>query len=111
MHPIVKAALKFMGLEQGIEITTIADIPSRGTGLGSSSALTVGLLNALHTFAGRNPDAAQLADEACQIEMDILAQPIGRQDQYAAAFGGSNQIAFMPDDSVIVTPIEIDSGD
>ena len=110
-HELVREAMRITGVTQSVEITTIADIPSRGTGLGSSSALTVGLLNALHTFAGRNPDAAQLADEACQIEMDILAQPIGRQDQYAAAFGGSNQIAFMPDDSVIVTPIEIDSGD
>ena len=99
------------GVTHSVEITTIADIPSRGTGLGSSSALTVGLLNALHTFAGRNPDAAQLADEACRIEIDLLGQPIGRQDQYAAAFGGSNQIAFMPDDTVVVTPIEIDAKD
>ncbi len=108
-HELVREAMRMTGVTQSVEITTIADIPSRGTGLGSSSALTVGLLNALHTFAGRNPDAAQLADEACRIEIDILEQPIGRQDQYAAAFGGSNQIAFMPDDSVIVTPIQINA--
>mgnify|MGYP001296710137 CR=1 FL=1 len=108
-HELVREAMRITGVTDSVEITTIADIPSRGTGLGSSSALTVGLLNALHTYAGRKPDAAQLADEACQIEIEILGQPIGRQDQYAAAFGGSNQIAFMPDDSVIVTPIEIDA--
>jgi len=106
-HELVREAMRMTGVTSGIEITTIADIPSRGTGLGSSSTLTVGLLNALHTFAGRNPDATQLADEACQIEMEILGQPIGRQDQYAAAFGGANQISFMQDDSVIVTPLNM----
>ena len=108
-HELVREAMRLTGVTHSVEITTIADIPSRGTGLGSSSALTVGLLNALHTYAGRTPDAAQLAEEACRIEIDILGQPIGRQDQYAAAFGGSNQISFMPDNSVIVTPIEVDS--
>ncbi len=106
-HELVREAMRMTGVTHSVEITTIADIPSRGTGLGSSSALTVGLLNALHTYAGRTPDAAQLAEEACRIEIDILGQPIGRQDQYAAAFGGSNQIAFLPDDTVIVTPIGI----
>jgi D-glycero-alpha-D-manno-heptose-7-phosphate kinase len=108
-HELVREAMRLTGVTHSVEITTIADIPSRGTGLGSSSALTVGVLNALHTYAGRTPDAAQLAEEACRIEIDILGQPIGRQDQYAAAFGGSNQISFLADDSVIVTPIEIDS--
>ena len=108
-HELVREAMRMTGVTHSVEITTIADIPSRGTGLGSSSALTVGLLNALHTYAGHTPDAEQLADEACRIEIDILGQPIGRQDQYAAAFGGANQIAFMPDDSVVVTPIELDA--
>jgi len=108
-HELVREAMRLTGVTHGIEITTIADIPSRGTGLGSSSALTVGLLNALHTYAGRTPDAAQLAEEACRIEIDILGQPIGRQDQYAAAFGGSNQISFLADDTVIVTPIDLDA--
>ena len=106
-HELVREAMRLTGVTSGVEITTIADIPSRGTGLGSSSALTVGLLNALHTYAGHTPNAAQLAEEACQIEIDILAQPIGRQDQYAAAFGGANQIAFIPDDNVTVTPINL----
>ena len=108
-HELVREAMRLTGVTHSVEITTIADIPSRGTGLGSSSALTVGLLNALHTYAGRKPDAAQLAEEACRIEIDILGQPIGRQDQYAAAFGGANQIAFHPDDSVIVAPINLDA--
>ena len=108
-HELVREAMRMTGVTHSVEITTIADIPSRGTGLGSSSALTVGLLNALHTYAGHTPDAEQLAEEACRIEIDILGQPIGRQDQYAAAFGGANQIAFMPDDSVVVTPIELDA--
>ena len=108
-HELVREAMRLTGVTRGIEITTIADIPSRGTGLGSSSTLTVGLLNALHNFAGRSPDAAQLADEACRIEIDILGQPIGRQDQYAAAFGGANQIAFMPDDSVVINPLNLDA--
>ena len=108
-HELVREAMRLTGVTDGVEITTIADIPSRGTGLGSSSALTVGLLNALHTYAGHTPDAAQLAEEACRIEIEILGQPIGRQDQYAAAFGGSNQIAFLSDDTVIVTPIELDA--
>ncbi len=108
-HELVREAMRITGVTHSVEITTIADIPSRGTGLGSSSALTVGLLNALHTYAGKTPNPAQLAEEACKIEIDILGQLIGRQDQYAAAFGGSNQIAFLPDDTVIVTPIEIDS--
>ena len=109
-HELVREAMRLTGVTDGVEITTIADIPSRGTGLGSSSALTVGLLNALHTYAGHTPDEAQLAEEACRIEIEILGQPIGRQDQYAAAFGGSNQIAFLSGDTVIVTPIELDAG-
>ena len=107
-HELVREAMRMTGVTHSVEITTIADIPSRGTGLGSSSALTVGLLNALHTYAGRTPDAEQLAEEACRIEIEILGQPIGRQDQYAAAFGGSNQISFLADDSVQVTPINLD---
>lgn len=108
-HELVREAMRLTGVTSGVEITTIADIPSRGTGLGSSSTLTVGLLNALHHFAGRSPDAAQLAEEACRIEIDILGQPIGRQDQYAAAFGGANQIAFLSDDTVVVTPLAFDA--
>ncbi|MEC7707054.1 MAG: GHMP kinase [Candidatus Thermoplasmatota archaeon] len=93
-HELAREAMRMTGVTSGVEITTIADIPSRGTGLGSSSAVTVGLLNALHAYAGRETSAEQLASEACEIEIDILGQPIGRQDQYAAAFGGINSIRF-----------------
>ena len=86
-HELVREAMRITGITSGVEITTIADIPSRGTGLGSSSSVTVGLLNALHTYAGRSTSPKQLAEEACMIEIDILKQPIGRQDQYAAAYG------------------------
>ncbi len=93
-HDLVREALKLTGIHSGVEITTIADIPGRGTGLGSSSSVTIGLLNAMHTFAGRNPTKKQLAEEACRIEIETLGAPIGRQDQYAAAFGGINSISF-----------------
>ena len=93
-HGLVREALRLTGIESGVEITTIADIPGQGTGLGSSSSVTVGLLNAMHAFQGREVSKEQLADEACQIEIDTLGAPIGRQDQYAASFGGVNSIRF-----------------
>ena len=93
-HELAREAMRMTGVTSGVEITTIADIPSRGTGLGSSSAVTVGLLNALYAYAGREASAEQLARDACEIEIDILEQPIGRQDQYAAAYGGINSIRF-----------------
>ena len=108
-HDLVREALKATGISNGIEITTIADIPSRGTGLGSSSAVTVGVLNALHRHIGRDVSSQHLAEEACEIEIDKLGEPIGRQDQYAAAFGGMNRISFNPD-GVEVSPIAL-SGD
>ena len=106
-HELVREAMRMTGVTSGVEITTIADIPSRGTGLGSSSTVTVGLLNALHNFAGREVSAKQLAEEACKIEIDILGQPIGRQDQYAAAFGGINSISFGAD-GVVVEPLNLE---
>ena len=105
-HELVREAMRITGVTSGVEITTIADIPSRGTGLGSPSTVTVGLLNALHNFAGREVSAKQLAEEACKIEIDILGQPIGRQDQYAAAFGGVNSISFGTD-GVVVKPLDL----
>jgi D-glycero-alpha-D-manno-heptose-7-phosphate kinase len=104
-HPLVREAMRLLGMDGGMEITSIADIPSRGTGLGSSSSFTVGLLHALHAYAGRYAAAEQLAREACLIEIERCAEPIGRQDQYAAAYGGLNFIQFHPDDSVSVDPI------
>jgi len=103
-HDLVREAMCLVGLGGGVEITTIADVPA-GTGLGSSSSLAVGLLNALYAFTGRFRSAEQLAQEACQIEIDILGKPIGKQDQYAAAYGGLNYIQFNPDETVFVDPI------
>jgi D-glycero-alpha-D-manno-heptose-7-phosphate kinase len=104
-HPLVREALGLLGIDGGVEITSVADIPARGTGLGSSSAFTVGLLNALHAYQGRHAPAARLAEESCQIEIERCGEPIGKQDQYAAAFGGFNFIRFHPDDRVEVTKV------
>jgi len=104
-HPLVREAMKLLAIDGGIEITSIADIPARGSGLGSSSTFTVGLLHALHAYAGRHASAEQLAREACEIEIDRCGEPIGKQDQYAAAFGGLNFIQFNSDDSVSVEKI------
>jgi len=103
-HPIVREALKLTNLDGGLEITTIADIPA-GTGLGSSSAFAVGLLNALYTFKGEHKSAETLARQACEIEIDIIKEPIGKQDQYATAYGGLNNIRFNADESVFVNKI------
>lgn len=98
-HELVKESLKMAGISKGIEITSIADVPS-GTGLGSSSCFTVGLLNALFTYTGSNLSGEELADLACKIEIDILGHPIGKQDQYACACGGINYFRFLADESV-----------
>ena len=104
-HPLVREALRRLGIAGGIEITSIADIPAKGSGLGSSSSFTVGLLHALHAYANRYASAEQLARECCEIEIERCGEPIGKQDQYAAAFGGFNFIEFYPNDSVSVEPI------
>jgi len=104
-HELIREALLLLGIKGGIEITSISDIPSRGTGLGSSSTYTVGLLNALYAFQGKHASAEKLAAEACEIEIDRCGKPIGKQDQYAAAFGNLNYIQFNPDGSVFVDPI------
>ena len=104
-HRIVRAALQKLDLPGGLEITSIADIPSRGTGLGSSSSFTVGLLLALHAYKSQYISSGDLAAESCQVEIELCGEPIGKQDQYAAAFGGLNFIRFQPDDSVTVEPI------
>ena len=104
-HVLVREALRFLELTGGIEITTVADIPSRGTGLGSSSSFTVGLLNALNAFKSRYVSREQLGADSCHIEIDICGEPIGKQDQYAAAFGGLNLIEFRRDGAVDVSPI------
>lgn len=109
-HPLVREALAMTGIEGGIEIASMADIPSQGSGLGSSSAYTVGLLHALHAYSGRWVAKADLARMACEIEIDRCREPIGKQDQYAAAFGGLNLIRFHPDDSVTVDPLIVAPG-
>ncbi len=100
-HELVRESMKLGKIKLGIEVITTADIPSEGSGLGSSSALTVGLINAFFTFQNQQCSVRQLADLACHIEIDRLAHPIGRQDQYFAAFGGIQHIRFQKDGSII----------
>ena len=106
-HPIIRESLHAAGIEaRNLEITSIADIPA-GTGLGSSGSFTTALLKALHAFK-KNPIAPQeLAEQACNIEIDILKEPIGKQDQYAAAYGGINCFEFRRDGTVVTTPLAI----
>jgi len=101
-HELVREAMLRTGVENGVEITTLADVPSEGSGLGSSSTVTVGLLHALYAYKGRLVPAEQLAREACEIEIDICGKPIGKQDQYIAAYGGICQFTFRKDDAVDV---------
>jgi len=103
-HPIVRECLKRVGIENGVEIASFADISS-GTGLGSSSAFTVGLLNALYAFRGKVISKQILAAEACEIEIDVLKEPIGKQDQFTAAYGNINHIRFNRDETVDVSPV------
>ncbi len=93
-HELVREALKKVGIKEGIEISFMSDIPSLGSGLGSSSSVTVGVLNALYQYKGLSVDAQRLAQEACEIEIKILKKPIGVQDQYIAAFGGVRFMEF-----------------
>lgn len=106
-HPIVKEVLKVFNIN-GIDINSIADIPA-GTGLGSSSAYTVGILNALYNYVDQQKSKDELARKACEIEIDTLKEPIGKQDQYATSYGGLNMIQFLSDGQVKVTPIEIEN--
>ena len=104
VHPIVRESLRFVKLAKGIEIASIADVPA-GTGIGSSSTFTVSLLHALYAYKGKFATKERLAREACKIEIDILKEPIGKQDQYASSYGGLNYIQFNPDGTVFVEPI------
>lgn len=110
-HGLVREAMKVAGVHEALEIHTIADIPSEGTGLGSSSTLTVGLLNALYAHRGVLKDPAELAQEACRIEIDHLHGTLGKQDQYIAAFGGVQYFDFREDDSVRSAPIPLSTID
>ena len=103
-HPLVREALKTAGITKGIEIASVADVHA-GAGLGSSGSFTVGLLNALYAYKGILKPAEELAREACRIEIDLLGEPVGKQDQYIAAYGGFRYFQFNPDESVTTEPI------
>ncbi len=106
-HELVREAMHMAGVRGGVEITTLADIPSSGSGLGSSSSVTVGLLHALFAYQGKQVSAEELAERACTIEIDRCRKPIGKQDQYAAAFGGICDLRFGPGDKVDVEQIRL----
>lgn len=109
-HPLIRECLRITGTIEPLEVTSFADIPSSGSGLGSSSAFTVGLINALVAHKGRCPSYETCAGDACKVEIERLKEPIGKQDQYAAAYGGLNYIRFNADGSVHVDPIIITMG-
>jgi D-glycero-alpha-D-manno-heptose-7-phosphate kinase len=106
-HELVREAMLLSGVTSGVEITTLADIPSAGSGLGSSSAVTVGLLHALFAYTGRQLPAEQLADLACEIEIGRCGKPIGKQDQYITALGGIRDIVFGPGETITATELGI----
>ncbi len=110
-HGIVREAMKKTGVEKGVEITVLADVPSEGSGLGSSSSFTVGLLNALYAHKGTFVGAEQLAAEACGIEIDALMAPIGVQDQYIAAYGGLRFFEFSKDGRVNSERLDINANE
>ena len=105
-HPLLREALRMMKIEPGVEVVSIADVPA-GTGLGSSSSFSVALLNALYAHQRIFAPKEQLAREACMLEIERLGEPIGKQDQYAAAFGGVNFIEFEPNGGVTVQPLAL----
>lgn len=107
-HELVREALKLTGITKGVEIATMADIPSAGSGLGSSSSVTVGLLNAMHAYLGHSVTPRQLAAEACRIEIDILGKPIGVQDQYIAAYGNLRFMRFSRNGYISVRSVTLD---
>jgi D-glycero-alpha-D-manno-heptose-7-phosphate kinase len=106
-HDLIREAFVITGIDRGVEITTMGDIPSRGSGLGSSSTVTVGTLHAIYTLKGEMVTAECLARQACEIEIDRLGKPIGIQDQYIAAFGGLRFMEFSPSGEVSAHKIEL----
>ena len=107
-HEIAREALRLVGIEKAIEIVSMADVPA-GSGLGSSSCYTVGLLNALHVMKRDSVSLSDLAEEACRIEIDVLKKPIGKQDQYLAAFGGLTVLEIEKDGKVKVRQARVSS--
>jgi D-glycero-alpha-D-manno-heptose-7-phosphate kinase len=110
-HELVRETMLMTGVESGIEITTLADIPSAGSGLGSSSAVTVGLLHALFAYQGIQVSGEELAERACTIEIERCGKPIGKQDQYIAALGGIRDIRFGPGDHVVANELVLPAAD
>src|SRR5260370_1471298 len=108
-HPIVRECLERLNLRKGVEIVSMAELPAE-TGMGSSSSFTVGLLHALHAFQGHVVTAEYLAAGACAVEIEKLKEPIGKQDQYIAAYGGLQMIRFQPDGHVCVDPVICPAG-
>jgi D-glycero-alpha-D-manno-heptose-7-phosphate kinase len=108
-NDIVRESLRFLEIDKPIYVSTVGDVPA-SSGLGGSSSFAVGLLNALHAYRGERVTAGQLAEEASHIEMDVLGQPIGKQDQYAAAFGGLNLFEFRAGGGVRVEPLRLRTG-
>lgn len=108
-HELIREALRTTGIHSGLEITTMGDIPSEGSGLGSSSTVTVGALHALYTYLGEIVSAEKLAREACSIEIDTLKKPIGIQDQYIAAYGNLRFLDFLPDGQVNIEKVLLDT--
>ncbi len=106
-HPIVREALKLAGIRRRLEITSLSDIAA-GTGMGSSGSFTTALLRALHLLTQRFVPPRDLAEQACHIEIDLLGEPVGKQDQYIAAFGGITCFTFHPDDQVTVEPLRLE---
>ena len=106
-HDLVREAMRMVGIKDGIEITFLSDVPSEGSGLGSSSAVTIGVLNALHQFKGESVTSKQLAEEAIKIELDILERPIGILDQHIIAVGGLRVIEFATSGKVFAQKVDI----
>jgi D-glycero-alpha-D-manno-heptose-7-phosphate kinase len=106
-HDLVREALNISGVDSQIEVGTLADIPSSGSGLGSSSAVSVGVLNALHIYRNNPLTQEMLARLACEIEIDRLNKPIGKQDQYIVAYGGLRFIRFLPDGNVTIETVDL----
>lgn len=108
-HELVRESMRLAGIDRQVELSTMGDIPSEGSGLGSSSTVTVGCLNALYTYLGEPRAPGELAEQACRIEIGALGRPIGKQDQYIAAYGGLRFIRFHEDDSVTVERVALDA--
>ncbi len=106
-HDLVRESMRLAAVDRQVELATMGDIPSEGSGLGSSSTVTVGCLNALYTYRGEPHTAGDLAEQACRIEIDVLGRPHGKQDQYIAAYGGLRFLRFLSDGTVTAERLEL----